>query len=74
MALSYLKNLTKLARGHRYLLPRVAVYYLTAQCNFNCAYCEDFGLRRNTQAEASLRLEDARHVLEIVRQGVWIPR
>jgi MoaA/NifB/PqqE/SkfB family radical SAM enzyme len=70
MALSYLKNLTKLARGHRYLLPRVAVYYLTAQCNFNCAYCEDFGLRRNTQAEASLRLEDARRVLEIVRQGV----
>jgi MoaA/NifB/PqqE/SkfB family radical SAM enzyme len=70
MVWSYLKNLTRVARGHRYLLPRVAIYYLTAQCNFNCAYCEDFGQRRNIQAEASLELEQARHVLRIIRQGV----
>ncbi len=70
MAFTYLKNLTRLARGYRYLHPRVAVYYVTAQCNFNCAYCEDFGQRRNAQALGSLELDQARRVLEIIRQGV----
>lgn len=70
MAFNYLRNLTRLARGHRYLLPRVAIYYLTAQCNFNCAYCEDFGLRRNAQADSPLKLGEARRVLQVIRQGV----
>jgi len=70
MPMNYFQNLFKLARGHRFLLPRVAIYTLTAQCNFNCAYCEDFGQRQNAQAEASLKLDQARRVLEIIRQGV----
>lgn len=68
--MNYFRNLVKLARGHRFLLPRVAIYTLTAQCNFNCAYCEDFGQRRNPLAEAALSPADARRVLGLLRQGV----
>jgi pyruvate formate-lyase activating enzyme-like uncharacterized protein len=43
---TYLRNLFKLARGDRHLHPRAVVFYVTGQCNLNCAYCEDFGARR----------------------------
>ena len=67
---NYLLNLTKLVRGDRVLHPLVATYYVTTQCNFNCAYCEYFGARRNAQAEDQLDLEQALRVLKIIRTGV----
>jgi len=66
---TYLKNLIKLQMGDRRLFPRMAIYYVTGQCNFNCAYCEDFGQPRNATALPSLPVEDALRVLRIVRQG-----
>ena len=68
--LNYVTNLARLLRGDRALRPLVAVYYVTTQCNLNCAYCEDFGQRRNTQAWAPLPLEEALRALRIVRSGV----
>jgi MoaA/NifB/PqqE/SkfB family radical SAM enzyme len=70
VALTYFKNLARLAQGDRFLFPRVAIYVLTAQCNFNCAYCEDFGHARNAEAMVALKLEDALRVLGVLRQGV----
>jgi MoaA/NifB/PqqE/SkfB family radical SAM enzyme len=67
---NYLLNLGKLARGDRVLHPLIATYYVTTQCNFNCAYCEYFGARRNPQAEEQLDLERAVRVLKIIRTGV----
>lgn len=69
-AANYLLNLTKLARGDRVLRPLAATYYVTTQCNFNCAYCEYFGARRNARAEAQLDLNQALRVLSIIRMGV----
>ena len=69
-AQNYLLNLAKLARGDRVLRPLVATYYVTTQCNFNCAYCEYFGARRNPQAEEQLDLDRAMCVLSIIRTGV----
>jgi MoaA/NifB/PqqE/SkfB family radical SAM enzyme len=67
---NYLLNLTKLIRGDRVLNPLVATYYVTTQCNFNCAYCEYFGARRNAQAEEQLDLDRALRVLKIIRTSV----
>jgi MoaA/NifB/PqqE/SkfB family radical SAM enzyme len=67
--LTYWKNLIRLASGDRFLFPRVAIFVLTGQCNFNCAYCEDFGHERNVEAGAPLPLADALRVLQILRQG-----
>ena len=67
---NYLLNLARLARGNRVLHPLIAAYYVTAQCNFNCAYCEYFGARRNMQAEEPLDLERAVRVLQVIRTGV----
>jgi MoaA/NifB/PqqE/SkfB family radical SAM enzyme len=69
-AANYLLNLAKLARGDRVLHPLIATYYVTTQCNFNCAYCEYFGARRNPQAEEQLDLDRAVRVLQIIRTGV----
>ena len=66
----YTLNLLKLARARRHLHPRAAIYYLTGQCNLNCAYCEDFGLRRNLQNPAPLPLEPVRQILGVLRSGV----
>lgn len=67
---NYLTNLARLLWGDRALRPLVAVYYVTTQCNLNCAYCEDFGQRRNAQAVAPLPLDEALRVLRVVRSGV----
>ena len=72
---NYFKNLSKLARDNRDLAPLVAVYYVTMQCNLNCAYCEDFGSRRNGQVTQNPRLEDAKRILRVIRTGfsrLWI--
>ncbi|HUH95826.1 MAG TPA: radical SAM protein [Anaerolineales bacterium] len=68
--LTYASNLIKLARSDRHLDPRVAIYYVTTQCNLNCAYCEDFGARRNDHAEPPLPLGQALRVLRVIRSGV----
>ena len=68
--LTYLQNLIKLTRGECTLLPRLAVYYVTMQCNLNCTYCEDFGSRRNHQVTANPTLEDAKQILKVIRTGV----
>ncbi len=64
------RNLLKLARNDRHLHPRVAIYYVTGQCNLNCAYCEDFGARRNPQNAAPLQLEQVMKILRIARGGM----
>jgi molybdenum cofactor biosynthesis enzyme MoaA len=67
---NYTLNLLKLARHDRHLHPRVAIYYVTEQCNLNCAYCEDFGARRNEQNPSPLPLEQVLQILRIVRSGM----
>ncbi len=67
---NYLFNLAKLVRGDRVLHPLIATYYVTTQCNFNCAYCEYFGARRNAQAEEQLDLECAVQILRVIRTGI----
>jgi MoaA/NifB/PqqE/SkfB family radical SAM enzyme len=71
----YFQNLLKLTRGNRDLAPQIAVYYVTMQCNLNCAYCEDFGSRRNGQVTQNPPLEDAKKILRVIRSGfsrLWI--
>ncbi len=73
--ITYLQNLAKLQRGDFTLSPRLAVYYVTMQCNLNCAYCEDFGSRRNHQVIPNPKLEEAKQILKTIRSGVdrlWI--
>ena len=67
---TYLGNLFKLKRGDFNLDPHIAVYYVTMQCNLNCTYCEDFGSRRNHLVTPAPPLEDAKHILKIIRTGV----
>jgi MoaA/NifB/PqqE/SkfB family radical SAM enzyme len=72
---TYIQNLSKLARGNRDLAPLVAVYYVTMQCNLNCAYCEDFGARRNGQVTQNPSLEDSKKILRVIRSGfsrLWV--
>jgi MoaA/NifB/PqqE/SkfB family radical SAM enzyme len=66
---NYCANLARLLRRDRVLYPLAVAYYVTTQCNLNCAYCEDFGLRRNRQTPAP-SLEDALRVLRVVRSAV----
>jgi MoaA/NifB/PqqE/SkfB family radical SAM enzyme len=69
----YLQNLSKLTRGDFTLSPRLAVYYVTMQCNLNCTYCEDFGSRCNHLVTPTL--ENAKKILKVIRTGVdrlWI--
>jgi MoaA/NifB/PqqE/SkfB family radical SAM enzyme len=68
--LTYAQNLVKLTRGDFTLLPRLAVYYVTLQCNLNCAYCEDFGSRRNHLVTPNPILGDAKQILKVIRSGV----
>ena len=67
--LNYLTNLLLLLGGRRMLRPLVVTYYLTTRCNLNCAYCEDFGARRNGQALPPLPLAEALGVLKVVRSA-----
>jgi MoaA/NifB/PqqE/SkfB family radical SAM enzyme len=66
---TYLRNLLKLARNDRHLYPQEAVFYVTGQCNLNCAYCEDFGVRRNGGNFAPLPLEQVIKILGVIRTG-----
>jgi MoaA/NifB/PqqE/SkfB family radical SAM enzyme len=71
----YLQNLLKLTRGNRNLTPQIAVYYVTMQCNLNCAYCEDFGSRRNHQVTQNPSFENAKKILRVIRSGfsrLWV--
>jgi len=70
MIQNYGINLLKLFRRDRVVRPLAVAYYVTGQCNLNCAYCEDFGQRRNEQAAPALPLEDALRVLARIRTGV----
>jgi len=67
---TYLRNLLRLKRGDFTLSPRLAVYYVTMQCNLNCTYCEDFGSRRNQQVTPAPALEDAKRILQVIRTGM----
>jgi MoaA/NifB/PqqE/SkfB family radical SAM enzyme len=66
---NYVSNLFRLLRRNRLLRPLAVAYYATTQCNLNCAYCEDFGQRRNDRAAPPLSLEDALRVLRAIRSG-----
>jgi MoaA/NifB/PqqE/SkfB family radical SAM enzyme len=67
-AANYLTNLFRLLVGERQFKPLVVSYCVTAQCNLNCRYCEDFGARRNLTLETdALSLDDAQRVLAIIR-------
>jgi MoaA/NifB/PqqE/SkfB family radical SAM enzyme len=75
MLATYLNNILKLTRSSSDLAPQIAVYYVTMQCNLNCAYCEDFGSRRNHQVTQNPSLEDAKKILRVIRSGfsrLWI--
>lgn len=67
--LNYLSNLARLPLRQRILRPLVITYAVTTHCNLNCAYCEDFGARRNAAQPAPLPLADARRLLRILRQA-----
>lgn len=67
---SYLLNLARIATGQRNLHARMAIYYVTTQCNLNCAYCEDFGARRNPNLPTHNSIEKARHILRVIRTGM----
>ncbi len=67
---TYVQNLFRLVRGDFTLAPRLAVYYVTMQCNLNCAYCEDFGSRRNHQVTQNPTFENAKQILKVIRTGV----
>jgi len=67
---TYLGNLLKLNRGDFTLDPLIVVYYVTMQCNLNCTYCEDFGSRRNHLVMPAPPLENAKHILKVIRTGV----
>src|SRR5512136_2361001 len=67
---TYWQNLIKIKRGDFTLSPRLAVYYVTMQCNLNCIYCEDFGARRNPLVTPAPSLEDAKQILAVIRTGV----
>jgi MoaA/NifB/PqqE/SkfB family radical SAM enzyme len=68
--LTYMQNLLRLTRGDFTLAPRLAVYYVTMQCNLNCTYCEDFGSRRNHQVIQNPTFENAKQILKVIRTGV----
>jgi MoaA/NifB/PqqE/SkfB family radical SAM enzyme len=67
---AYLPNLIRLARQNRHLHPQVAVFTVTGQCNLNCAYCEDYGVRRNDANYSPLPLEKVQKILSVIRSGV----
>src|SRR5512138_3274012 len=67
---TYLQNFLRLKRGDFRLSPRLAVYYVTMQCNLNCTYCEDFGARRNHLVTAAPPFEDAKQILSVIRTGM----
>jgi MoaA/NifB/PqqE/SkfB family radical SAM enzyme len=64
---NYWINLFKLLRRDRPLRPLAVTYHVTTRCNLDCVYCEDFGARRNAQAETPLPLDDALRALRVVR-------
>jgi MoaA/NifB/PqqE/SkfB family radical SAM enzyme len=66
----FARNLLKLTRNDRRLDPRIAIYYVTGQCNLNCAYCEDFGARRNETNQRPLPIEQVLHILRVARSGI----
>ena len=68
--LTYFRNAVKLLRNDRHLHPHLAVLYVTGQCNLNCAYCEDFGTRRNSGNFSPLPLEQVMKILHVIRSGV----
>jgi len=65
--LNYLYNLIQLLANRQMLRPLVVAYAVTTHCNLNCAYCEDFGARRNADQPAPLPLGDAQRVLRVIR-------
>lgn len=67
---TYMQNRLRLIRGDSTLSPRLAVYYVTMQCNLNCTYCEDFGSRRNHQVTQTPTLDAAKQILRVIRTGV----
>jgi MoaA/NifB/PqqE/SkfB family radical SAM enzyme len=67
---NYLANLVRQLTGDRVLAPLVVSYCITAACNLDCCYCEDFGSRRNASAPFEpLALPDAQRLLGIIRQA-----
>ncbi len=63
------RNLIKLSQSNRHMKPASAIYYLTEQCNFNCNYCEDFGVQRNKGNSHGAAKEEVFKILQKIRQG-----
>jgi MoaA/NifB/PqqE/SkfB family radical SAM enzyme len=66
---NYALNLLNLLRREQLMRPLVVTYYLTTWCNLNCAYCEDFGARRNAANLPPLDLDDALRILRVIRSA-----
>ena len=65
--LNYAINLLNLLRREQLMRPLVVTYYVTTWCNLNCAYCEDFGARRNASNLPPLALADVLRILTVIR-------
>jgi MoaA/NifB/PqqE/SkfB family radical SAM enzyme len=66
----YWTNLLRLLKRDRVLEPLAVSFCVTPLCNLNCAYCEDFGARRNALAQTRpLPLDQAQRLLGIIRQA-----
>ena len=66
-SLNYAINLINLLRRAHLMRPLIATYYVTTWCNLNCAYCEDFGARRNAGNAPPLTLEESMRILKVIR-------
>jgi MoaA/NifB/PqqE/SkfB family radical SAM enzyme len=66
---NYWYNLFQLLRGKHLLRPLAVTYYVTTFCNLNCAYCEDFGARRNVHNTPPPTLEETLRILKVIRTG-----
>jgi MoaA/NifB/PqqE/SkfB family radical SAM enzyme len=66
---NYALNLVSLFHGQQLMRPLIVTYYVTTWCNLNCAYCEDFGSRRNAQNIPPLPLDQTLHILKVIRSA-----
>lgn len=68
-SINYALNMIRLLCGQQLLRPLIVTYYVTTWCNLNCAYCEDFGAKRNGSNLPPLALEDSMRILKVIRSA-----
>jgi MoaA/NifB/PqqE/SkfB family radical SAM enzyme len=66
-ALRYISNLFRITAVNQPPKPLAAAYMVTRNCNLNCTYCEDFGIRRNIGPATFLPFQKTLHILSRIR-------